>query len=100
ILVAASACGEHPTEGFVDESQGIEMGVARQQLGIPTDWWQPWPTGVIPYCYQPSAPASGYPQPGSSAFNTSVQVTEDAIVQYEAIPDAAIDFQGGELCPN
>lgn len=100
IIAAASACGEYPAEGFVDESQGIEVGVARQQLGIPTDWWQPWPTGVIPYCYQPSAPASGYPQPGSSAFNTSVQATEDAIVQYETIPDAAIDFQGGELCPN
>lgn len=90
-MASALACGGEATHGL-DEAR------RSQALGIPSDWWLPWPTGVVPYCYQPSAPASGYPQPGSGSFTTSVQMTEDAIAKYEAIPDADIDFQGGGLC--
>lgn len=95
------ACGgvaESRYDGGADRINAL--GTSQQALGIPTNWWQPWPTGVVPYCYQPSAPVSGYPQPGAPAFEAAVQMAEDAVEKYEAILNADIDFQGGGLCDN
>jgi hypothetical protein len=93
------ACSAPATDGQPGDE--LNVGKSQQALGLYDNGvWRRWPSGVVPYCYQPSAPASGYPQNGSAEFATSVQMVEAAIVKYEAVPYASIDFQGGALCAN
>jgi hypothetical protein len=74
-----------------------EQGLDLNDTSAP---YLPWPNGQVPYCYQPSPPISGYPQPGSASFEDSIELTEDAIAKLEAVDGATIDFQGGGLCPD
>jgi hypothetical protein len=96
---ACLACSAADAELGLEASE-LDMATSSQELTTPLGWHIPWPNGVVPYCYQPLAPAGGYPQPGSSLFNAALAMTEDAIAKFEAIPEASIDFQGGALCPD
>jgi hypothetical protein len=78
----------------------VEVGVSEQGLGYPGSVPLPWPDGAVPYCYQPSPPVTGHPQPGTTPFNQTLAIMEKYIAEYEAVPDALIDFQGGALCPD
>jgi hypothetical protein len=75
----------------------FDVGVNQQTMGIPANYTVPWLGGIVPYCYQPS-PRSVHPQPGTTVFNQTIEIVEDAIAKYEAVPQATIDFQGGALC--
>jgi hypothetical protein len=83
----------------VDDRMG-DLGSNQQPLALFFEGWKPWQSGVVPYCYQPTAPSRGLPQPGSASYEDSVQMVEAAVAKYEAVPNDDIDFQGGGLCDN
>jgi hypothetical protein len=102
LLAAVSlACGGvEGGQSQEEDTSDTELGSNEQALGYPVNWEMPWPGGEVPYCYQPSPPITGHPQPGTTAFTQTIDMVEAHIAQYEAIPNADIDFQGGGLCPN
>ena len=100
LLVASSlACGAVAEDG--SDGEGLELGAARQALGMNGGMLPFWLGGVIPYCFQPSL-APGSPAPGSTAWNSTVQMVQAAMARYERLPHSSFDFQaqGDSLCTN
>jgi hypothetical protein len=98
-LWCSVGCGDGDDPADADAST-VEVAVGQQALGYPANTQLHWPDGTVPYCYQPSPPVTGHPQPGTTPFNQTLAIMEKYIAQYEAVPDAHIDFQGGALCPD
>jgi hypothetical protein len=99
-IAASTACSAEDGGGSERGPSTVELGNTQEALGYTYNYEMPWPGGTIPYCYQPSPPISGHPQPGTTAYSDTISMVEASIAKYEAIPDAAIDFQGGGLCPD
>jgi hypothetical protein len=99
-LLCSLACSDG--EGVAPDNaiSTFEVGASQQALGYPSNGELRWPNGTVPYCYQPSAPISGHPQPGTPLFNQTIDMIERFIAEYETVPHAHIDFQGGALCPD
>lgn len=94
---SALACGGvNPADST---NSPTELGTTQQPLGL-SNLFGRFPTGTVPYCYQPSAVSTGFPQPSDPDYQTTVQLVEDAMAKYEAIPDASIQFVGGGQCSN
>src|SRR4051812_34806495 len=96
---SAMACGGMASDRPEGKDSALDLGATRQALGMYGSMYRNFPSGTVPYCYQPSIVSDG-PQPGSSDYEQTTQMVEDAVAKYEAIPDAYIRFVGGDLCPD